>query len=50
MATRKGPYHYAEQDGVHRRLPETGRPRDEILAQLQEMAQEGDQVAQAAKA
>ena len=38
----KGPYPYAEKYGVNRRLPEKGRPRDEILAELREIAQEED--------
>ncbi len=42
MARRKGPYPYAEQYGVNRRMPEKGRPRDEILAELKEISQEED--------
>ena len=38
----KGPYPYAEKYGVNRRMPEKGRPRDEILAELKVIAQEED--------
>lgn len=40
MANRR--YPYAERFGVNRSLPEKGRPRDEILNELREMAQEED--------
>ena len=40
MANRS--YPYAERFGVNRRLPEKGRPRDEILNELREIAQEED--------
>ena len=33
---------YAERFPVNRRLPEHGRPRDEVLAELQAMAAEED--------
>jgi glutamate/tyrosine decarboxylase-like PLP-dependent enzyme len=33
---------YAERYGVNRRIPEQGRPRDEVLAELREMAAEED--------
>jgi hypothetical protein len=35
-------YPYAERFPVNRTLPETGRPREEVLAQLQTMAKEED--------
>ena len=35
-------YPYAERFGVNRALPERGRPREEILAELREMATEED--------
>ncbi|MGO9560826.1 MAG: pyridoxal phosphate-dependent decarboxylase family protein [Acidimicrobiales bacterium] len=35
-------YPYAERFGVNRTLPEKGRPRSEILAELQEMAKSED--------
>jgi glutamate/tyrosine decarboxylase-like PLP-dependent enzyme len=35
-------YPYAERFGVHDKLPEKGRPREEVLRQLREMAQAED--------
>jgi glutamate/tyrosine decarboxylase-like PLP-dependent enzyme len=35
-------YPYADRFPVHRTLPETGRPREEVLAQLETMAKEED--------
>src|SRR5436309_2862151 len=35
-------YPYADQYEINRKLPETGRPREEILAELVAMAQEED--------
>lgn len=35
-------YPYAERFGVHRTLPEHGRPREEILGELRQMATEED--------
>lgn len=35
-------YPYAERYGVNRHLPEQGRPREEVLAELAEMAKEED--------
>ena len=37
-------YPYAERYGVNRTMPETGRSRDEVLAELREMATEEDAV------
>jgi sphinganine-1-phosphate aldolase len=36
------PYPYADRFGVNRRLPEDGRPRDEVIAELRAMASEED--------
>ena len=45
----KGPYPYAERYGVNRRMPEKGRPREEILAELKEIALEEDRFWQTGK-
>ena len=42
MAGRSPHHRYSERYPVLRKLPETGRPREEILAELQDMATEED--------
>src|SRR3972149_10204382 len=42
MAKRRGTYPCADRFGVNNRLPEKGRPRDEILAELGAIAAEED--------
>ncbi len=42
-------YPYAERYGVNRTMPEQGRPRDEVLAELREMATEEDAVWESGK-
>jgi glutamate/tyrosine decarboxylase-like PLP-dependent enzyme len=49
MAKDEKVYPYAKRYGVLRRLPETGRPRDEILRELGEMAAEEDRFWQTGK-
>jgi len=48
VASRRS-YPYAERYGVNRRLPEKGRPRDEILSELREIAEEEDSFWQTGK-
>jgi len=42
-------YPYAERYGVNRTMPEKGRPREEILAELREMAAEEDAIWESGK-
>src|SRR5262245_52273520 len=49
MAKDEKTYPYAKRFGVLRGLPETGRPRDEILRELGEMATEEDRFWQTGK-
>lgn len=42
MAKQSSFYPYADRYGVNRRMPEKGRPRDEILAELREISDQED--------
>ena len=43
MAKQSTMYPYAERYAVNRGMPDKGRPRDEVMAELREMSEEEDQ-------